>query len=133
MAIEVAHGIFTAMTGEEVAVKTAAATSEVARATARLVESALLKHLINRVSTRAEGLVLEDSLQRANSRLVRGILIAHATSSRRAVDEFRSNASHMYVLHSAMSRSLVDQVLNDVSWLDDALEEVEEGEAAGAW
>lgn len=77
--------------------------------------------------------MLEASLQRANSRLVRGILMAHASSSRRAVDEFRSNASHMYVLHSAMSKGLVEQILDDVPWLDDALEEVEEGAAAGAW
>lgn len=72
-----------------------------------------------------QGLVFSTNLDRTRERLAMQLLLSHATASRRTVGNFRSNLANMHVLHSAMSTVLVDQIISDMPWLDDAIEEEE--------
>jgi hypothetical protein len=65
-------------------------------------------------------------MDRTLAHLFQRLLLSQATATRENVENFRANSAYMHVLHSGMSSVLIDQLLDDISWLDDALVEEDE-------
>jgi len=100
-----------------------AARRELRELSLKLLDSATLRHLCNRIATRGESLAVQASAERVVDRTMFSLVLNHAITSERAADSFRSNLANRYTLRQVLSSLLVEQLVSGFPWLDGVVEE----------
>jgi len=128
MCLEIGRDVYNYVVGEERSRMEQVAKSELSQLSIKLLESATLRLLGDRIATRGESVALQEYGERIADRLMHSLILRHAITSQRAVEGFRENLAYRYVLHQVMSRLLVQQLVEQMTWLNGAIDE-EEGDA----